>query len=389
MTGLLPTPVPAGHVAERAANLPGSELARLLVAAGELDIVNLAVGTPQFPLTPQPAMDAVLAAMRAGRNQYEAPEGAPELRERIARALTTPAHTDEITITSGATEGLCVALQSLVDPGDEVIVLEPFYENFLGAITLAGGVARFVPCHPPDWDFDRSGLRAAFGPRTRAVLLNTPNNPTGRLLRPDELHDIAALCEQWNVTVVSDEAYAGLVFDGAQHLSAADLPALRDRAIVVGSLSKSHAVSGWRLGYLRAPAARTAVLRRVHEATTNGTAAPLQAALGETGLLDGWARAQAHELGRLRDQTVRIFARLGIRFGPIEGGCFALGRIDAATTEDSATFSARLARERGVLLAPGRPFFRDRERADQYVRIAFNRPWSVLEQTEQRLHGRP
>ncbi|GGP76009.1 pyridoxal phosphate-dependent aminotransferase [Saccharothrix coeruleofusca] len=378
----------AGHTAQRARGLRDSELAKLL-RSSRSDVVNLAVGTPQFPETPGTAVGAAITALKTGRNQYELPLGEQALRERIASSLNSPADpSTEITVTAGATEGLCVALQSLVDPGDEVVVFEPFYENFLGTIALAGGVPRFVPLHEPDWHYDPADLRAAFGPRTRAVLLNSPSNPTGRALRYEELAEIAELCERWNAVAVSDEAYAGLVFGARRHLSAADVPGLRQRSIVVGSLSKSHAISGWRLGYLRAEAERTSILRRIHEVTTNGTAAPLQAAIGSVGLQPDWAARQAEALACLKDTAVALFERFGVGFETIEGGCFAFGRIDALTTEDSTAFCERLLRDFGILLAPGRPFFHNRARGDRYVRIAFNRPPAVWREVEARLFGR-
>ncbi|GHI09722.1 aminotransferase class I/II [Streptomyces cellostaticus] len=388
MTASAAPEAPARHIARRAQGLRDGALARLLSLAQEAGAADLAVGTPLLPATPPPVVDAAVSALRAGRNQYESPAGAAALRERIARSLSTPADPrTEITVTAGGTEALCVALQALVDPGDEVVVLEPFYENFLGAITLAGGVPRFVPLEPPLWRYDSRTLRRSFGPRTRVMLLNTPANPTGRALDLDELNEIAALCERWNTTVVSDEVYSSLVYDGARHLSVADVPALRDRSVVIGSLSKSHAVSGWRLGHLRAPADLTAVLRRVHEVTTSGTAAPLQAALGSTGLTDAGTSERLRQLQSARDRTVALFERLGLRFGSIQGGCFAFGRIDGVTDEDGETFAARLLREHGVLVAPGRPFFATAERARPYVRIAFNRPPDMLDDVERRLFG--
>jgi aminotransferase len=197
---------------------------------------------------------------------------------------------------------------------------------------------------------------------------------------------IAELCERWDVTVVSDEVYARLVFDGREHLSVADVPGLRERSIVIGSLSKSHAASGWRLGFLRADAERTAVLRRVHEVTTNGTAAPLQLAAGRADVFGaGWAPAA--ELAQRRDRARALFERLGLRFGPTDGGPFLFGDIRGVTDEPCDEYVRTLLTGSGVLIVPGSPFFADAQRGRHFVRIATNRPPEVLRAAERALLG--
>jgi aminotransferase len=272
-----------------------------------------------------------------------------------------------------------------VDPGDEVIVLEPFYENFLGAITLAGGVPKFVPLSPPDWRLDSRALAAAAGPRTRAIVLNTPSNPTGRMLSLEELNEIAGVCERWGVTVISDEVYSGLVFDGRVHVSVADVPRIRPYAIVVGSLSKSLAISGWRLGYLRAEAPYTQVLRRVHEVSTNGAAAPLQYGVGGAGVLRGDWWNPAAELAVRRDRMQSTLRKMGLRFWPADGGCFLFADISAVTDTDAHEYVRQLLDERAVLLVPGTGFFADPDRGRGYVRVAFNRALDILDAADRNL----
>ncbi|MBM0274441.1 pyridoxal phosphate-dependent aminotransferase [Micromonospora sp. STR1s_6] len=375
-------------MSERASQLQGSSLAELLVLARDRNAINLAVGTPSFPDTPQVLIEEAISALRSGYNQYEAPVGAASLRKEIAKSLNTPPDPEtEVTVTVGGTEALCIALLGSVDPGDEVIVLEPFYENFVSAIALAGAIPRFVRLRPPTWDFDPAELAAAFGPRTRAILLNTPSNPTGRMLSLDELNEIADLAERWDVTVISDEVYSHLVFDNRVHLSVSDVPRLRERGVVIGSLSKSLAVSGWRLGYLRAAADRTAVFRRLHEVTTSGTAAPLQLAAGRAGVVAGEWWRPAGELAVRRDLAIDIFTGLGLEIRPPDGGCFLFGDISRVTDENCNQFVARLLEENAVLLVPAAPFFADAERGRQFVRIAFNRSIETLEAARQNLSG--
>lgn len=372
--------------AARVRQLPDGGLVALLREGRAADVVDLAAGTPGAPRTSERLIEAACLAVRSGANQYEDPAGNAELRAQVADTFGTPADpATEITITVGASEALCVALMSTVDPGDEVIVLEPFYENFLGAVALAGGRPRFVPMYAPDWRFDPGELAAAFNRSTRAIVINTPTNPTGRVLDREELGQIAELCARWNVTVISDEVYAACVFDDRAHVSVADLPELRDRAIVIGSLSKSHAISGWRLGFLRADPVRTKALRDVHIATTSGAAAPLQRAAAAAGVLVPGAWDPAPQLRRLRDRTVEIFSGIGLACGRTEGGCYVMADIRPHTDLDCHAYVRELLAEAGVLIAPGGFFFADQRRGAPFVRIAFNRPPELLEAAARRL----
>jgi N-succinyldiaminopimelate aminotransferase len=375
----------AVRTAQRVGNLPTGGLAGLL-SGGHTGMVDLATGTPAAPLPPPVLLDKACVALLAGINQYANPIGNPVLREQIARSLAPQADPGtEITVTVGATEALTVALLATVDPGDEVIVFEPFFDNFLGAIALAGGVPRFVPMHAPGWRFDAAELAAAFGPRTKAILLNTPNNPTGHMLDRDELAAIAQLCEQWDVTVVSDEVYAAYTFDGRGHLSVADVPALAYRSIVLGSFSKSHAVSGWRTGFLRADAVRSRALRQVHVSVCGGTAAPLQQAIANAGVLEGSDWNPTPHLQELRDRAVGIFTGLGVDCGHTDGGCYVMADISSATDVDSARFTDQLREKLGVMVAPGTFFYADPRNGTRFVRIAFNKSPETLDEAAKRL----
>jgi aminotransferase len=329
---------------------------------------------------------AAVAALRGGHNQYEDPAGNPRLRALVAESLTTPADPDtEITITVGATEALCVALLCTVDHGDEVVVLEPCFENFRNAVAVAGGRSRLVRLRPPDWRFDPGELAAAFGPRTRAIVLNTPHNPTGRVLGRAELEQIAELCERWNTTVVCDEVYAAYTFGGRSHVSPADLARLRDRSIVVGSFSKSHAISGWRLGFLRAAPARTRLLRRVHVATTGGAAAPLQHAMVESNLLTRERWDPVRLLEERAEQAVTLIRGAGLGAIAPEGGCYVMADIRPVTGDDGQAFAARLLERAGVLVVPGAYFYADPADGAAFVRFAFNRPQETLADAAARL----
>ncbi len=371
----------------RTATLAGNSLTELFVLARARDTIDLAVGTPGYPSTSAGLIDEAAEAMRAGRNQYEYPAGELELRRAIADMLGDGADPDrEITVTAGATEALYIALLSTLDPGDEVVLFSPGYEQLAAAAALVGAQLRYVRLHAPDWRYDPAELAAAFTSRTRAVLLNTPANPTGRVLSRQELNEIGELCQRWDATVICDEVYRTFVFDGRPHVSVTEVPALADRNIVIGSFSKSHAVSGWRLGFVRSDPQRSETMRRVHELTTNGTAAPLQAAAGRAARavdLDEVCR----EMGSRRSMAQDVFGGIGMKFAPVEGGCFLLADISPLTggREDCKAFVYRMLDDAGVLLAPGTPFFADPADGQSYVRIAFNRQAETLREAERRI----
>ncbi|TDD92482.1 pyridoxal phosphate-dependent aminotransferase [Actinomadura rubrisoli] len=374
-------------VSARAARIPITGLAEVFILALTGAEVDLAIGTPRHPETPGELIEEAARALRSGHNQYEHPYGDVVLRQRIAESLAAPTDPDaELTITAGATEALFVALLGTVDPGDEVILFNPGFEQFSEAITLAGAVPRHVRLHPPEWRFDPAELAAAFTSRTRAVLLNTPSNPTGRVLTREEFDEIAELCERWNVTAICDEVYSAFVFDGRAHLSVADVPGLAERSVVIGSMSKSHAVSGWRLGFLRADPARTAAFRNVKSLTTLTAAVPLQVAAGRAAPSVDLAAAAA-EMAERRDVAQEIFSRMGMKFAPVEGGCYLFADISPLTGGEGGgmPFVRDLFERSGVLLAPGSAFYADPAQGEQYVRVAFNRPMETLRDAERRL----
>ena len=380
------SPAERSVISQRSAGVADSGLAEVFMLALSLDAVDLAIGTPGHPEASADMIEEAARAMRAGHNQYEHPMGDARLRRRIAESLSAATDPDtEITVTAGATEALYIALLASVDPGDEVVLFTPGFDQFAAAIKLVGAVPRYVSLQAPEWRFDPADLAAAFGPRTRAVLLNTPSNPTGRVLTREELDVIAELCEKWNVTAICDEVYSSFVFDGRRHVSVADVPGLAERSVVVGSLSKSHAVSGWRLGFLRADRVRTNAFRRVHALTTLGTAAPLQVAAGRVEWAD--QREASAQMARRRDLAQDIFSRLGMKFAPAEGGCFLFADISPITAgrTDSLTFVRELLDRSGVLLTPGFPFFASPDLGAQYVRVAFNRRTETLLEAERRL----
>lgn len=366
------------RVSRRVAGIRPLALAGLLPLAAASGAVDLALGVPP-DAPPAPAVDRAVLALRGGRNQYTPAAGLDELRAQIAAELarTRGASVDpqrHVTVTSGSAEGVLAALLAVTDPGDEVLMVEPFFEIYPGAVALCGAVPRYVPLTPGSWRLDPAVLRRAVTTRTRAVLLNTPHNPTGRVFGRAEVEAVRAVCAEYGLVCITDETYDSFVFDGDGPLSPWDLPDGRPRTVLVGSLSKSLRISGWRLGYCVAEEELTHGLRRAHEHLTLGAATPLQhgAAAGLAQLRGVDAAALHNRLVRRRDQLASGLARLGFGVTVPEGGWFLLADT-APLRWSSSRLAERLVREAGVLTAPGTAFFDDPTDGERWLRVCLVR----------------
>jgi len=260
------------------------EMTRLAL---EHNAVNLSQGFPDFA-APAEIKEAARQAIADDINQYAITWGAKALRDAIVEKFerTQGIRVDperEITICCGSTEAMMSAMMAIINPGDETVVLEPYYENYGPDAILSGATPRFVKLRPPDWTYDEKELAAAFGPRTKAIILNTPNNPTGKVFARAELEFIRDLCVRWNAFCITDEIYEHILYDGAEHISMAQIDGMRERTIVINGMSKTYSVTGWRVGWAIAPPEPTAAIRKVHDFLTVGAAAPLQQA-GATAL---------------------------------------------------------------------------------------------------------
>ena len=278
--------------------------------------VNLAQGFPDFPAPPE-VKRAACEAIEADINQYSITWGAKPFRDAIARyyerfyGLGIDPES-ELAVCCGATEGMAATMLALLNPGDELVVFEPFYENYWPDSQLSGARVRYVPLRPPNWTFDADELRAAFTPRTRAMVLNSPNNPTGRVFSVEELQIIAALCREFDALAITDEIYEHIVYDCARHVPIMTLPGMRERSVLVNSLSKTFSVTGWRVGWVIAPPALTSSIRKVHDFLTVGAAAPLQqAGIHALGLPDSYFRNLSATYERKRNLLLDILGRHG------------------------------------------------------------------------------
>ena len=358
--------------------------------------INLGQGSPDFD-PPSELVEAATEALRGKYNQYVPTWGLPELREAIAAKTArfygyTPDPMREVTVTCGVTEAVISALIGIVNPGDKVVVLEPAHENYHAGITFAGAEAIWVPIRPPEFAIDEAELRAAFAtPGVRAIIFNTPHNPSGRVFRREELALIAELCQQYDVVAISDEIYEHMVFDGLEHIPIATLPGMQERTITISGISKSYSVTGWRVGYTIAPAALTDALRKVHDFTTICAPAPLQkAAVVAMQLPQSYYQwLQSYYLER-RERMLRILCESGFVAPMPEGAYYTLADFSAIAQacgldDDDFAFSYWLIDNAGIGTVPGSSFYRsDPSLGRGRVRFAFPKCDATLDAVEAR-----
>jgi aminotransferase len=358
--------------------------------ARQYGAVNLAQGFPDFP-APEAVKAAAAAAVAGDVNQYAITWGAKSLRDAIAakagrdRGLAIDPES-EVTVTCGATEAMIATMLALVDPGDEVIVFEPFYENYGPDAVLCGAVPRFVPLRPPDWHFDGDELSAAFGPRTRAIVLNTPNNPTGKVFTRAEMETIAALCRHWDVLAITDEIYEHMLYDGAEHIAMATLDGMRERTVTINGLSKTYSVTGWRVGWTIAAAPLTAAIRKVHDFLTVGAPAPLQeAGAVALALPTSYYIELADAYRARRDFLLAALRGAGFTCFAPRGAYYIMTDIAAFGFRSDVDFSDWLVREIGVAPVPGSSFYSQPARGASQVRFCFPKRQATLAEAAGRL----
>ena len=369
-----------GRAADRIAGFGTAIFTEITALAVKHEAVNLGQGFPDFA-APDFVKQAAARHIRDDRNQYAASPGVPRLRAALAddwrrlypRARAVDPAT-EITVGSGATELLHDAVLATVNPGDEVIVFEPAYDAYAPDVTMAGGVARAVPLAPPDWRFDPERLAAAFGPRTRALILNTPHNPTGKVFSAAELEAIAGLCRRHDVLVISDEVYAEILFDGAAHVPIATLPEMFDRTITIGSMGKTFSVTGWKVGWAIAPPLLSTAVRAVHQFVTFTNSAPFQEALADVlpaAAGNGYYAQLRADYTRRRDLLAGVLRGAGLEPLPIGGAYFLLTDVGRLGFRDDGDFCRKLVTDIGVAAIPTSVFYARPESAPPVARFCF------------------
>jgi aspartate/methionine/tyrosine aminotransferase len=378
------------------------EMTRLALKHGA---VNLSQGFPDFA-APAEIKEAARQAISDDINQYAITWGAKPLRDAVVEKFerTQSVAYDperEVTICCGSTEAMMSAMMAIINPGDEIVVFEPFYENYGPDAILSGAAPRFVRMQPPsaknpDWWFDRDELAAAFGPRTKALILNTPNNPTGKVFHRGELEFIRDLCVRWNAYCVTDEIYEHILYDQTEHISMAQIEGMRDRTIVINGMSKTYSVTGWRVGWALAPPEATQAIRKVHDFLTVGAAAPLQQA-GAKALRSpqSYYENLAAAYARKRERLLKILETAGFTVYKPRGAYYIMTDISAfhfpadderflAPTRDVA-FAKYLVQEIGVACVPGSSFYNDAQDGASQVRFTFCKKEETLAAAEQKL----
>ena len=364
------------------------EMNRLAVNAGA---VSLAQGFPDFPCPPE-LKAAVTAAVDADINQYAITWGSKPLRDAIA--TSTPRQfpgwgtidpETQVTVTCGATEAMIAAMLGLLDPGDEIVIFEPYYENYGPDAILAGAMPRYVTLHEPDWSIDPAELRAAFGARTRGIVVNSPHNPTGKVFSRAELELIAGLCQEFDVLAFTDDIYEHIVFEG-EHIPLATLPGMAERTVSIHSMSKTYSVTGWRIGWAIAPVDLSVGIRRVHDFLTVGAAAPLQAAaIVALHFPDAYYDELVAGYRARRDALVPPLRAAGFRVHEPAGAYYVMTDIRDLTDEDDVTFAMRLIREPGLAAVPGSSFFSEPSLGRTKLRFAFPKRLETLAAAAERL----
>ena len=380
------------RVSQKSLRFTESVIREMTRLANQHGAVNLSQGFPDFA-APEEIKQAAARAVAADVNQYAITWGAKSLRDALVakQQRFTGLRFDperEITVCCGATECMASVMLALVDPGDEVIVFEPFYENYGPDAILSGAVPRFVRLREPDWSFDPAKLAAAFNARTRAVVVNTPNNPTGKVFSRVEMEQIAALCMKWDVVCVTDEIYEHILYDGAEHVSMAALDGMRERTVTISGLSKTWSVTGWRIGWCLAPADLTNAIRKVHDFLTVGAPAPLQeAAAVALSMPADYFRRLADGYRERREFLVPALERAGFKpFAP-RGAYYVMTDISGFGFPDDVAFARWLVAEGGVAAVPGSSFYSDPAAGSQRLRFHFARKRETLEAAAERLQS--
>ena len=362
-------------------------MTRLAIRA---NAVNLAQGFPDFA-APVYIKEAAIAAINADINQYSVTWGAKPLRDAIAaryrHAYQLEVDPDrEITVVCGATEGMISALLGTIDPGDEVIVFEPYYENYDPDIKLCGATRKMVSLLAPDWSFDPEELRRAFSTRTRAIIINTPNNPTGKVFNLQELELIAALCQEHDALAITDEIYEYITYDGAHHIPIITLPGMRNRSILVNSMSKTFSVTGWRVGWVIAAPGVMDSIRKVHDFVTVAAASPLQQACAMAmGMSDDYFNGLSAEYAERKAMLVGLLTNAGFRCFDPKGAYYVMTDISAFGFPDDFAFGHHLLGNIGVAGVPGSSFYANPKHGAQQMRFCFCKKFETLQAAGDRL----
>jgi aspartate/methionine/tyrosine aminotransferase len=389
-------PTPSKHfLSDKVSHFTESVIREMTRQAMLYGAVNLAQGFPDFP-APHEIKQAAQQAIAADVNQYAITWGAKNLRDAIARQMGIwqgiPVDPEKnITVCCGSTEAMISTLLAVSNAGDEVVIFEPFYENYGPDSILSGAKPKFVKLRPPttddaEWTFDEKELRRAFDKHTKAVILNTPNNPTGKVFTREELELIRDLCVQFDVLAITDEIYEHILYDGTQHISLAALDGMYDRTVTINGMSKTYSVTGWRVGWAVAPEKITNAIRKVHDFLTVGAPAPLQeAGAAALALPHDYYTRLAEGYRVRRDHLMPHLSAAGFKCYRPRGAYYVMTDISAFRHKDDVSFAKYLVQQVGIACVPGSSFYRDPRDGAHQVRFAFCKKPETLERAARQL----
>ena len=377
-------------VSNRTSGFTESVIREMTRLAMEKGAINLAQGFPDFS-APEDIKQAAQQAIADDFNQYAITWGAKPFRDAIAAKSRKWYGLDydperEITVCCGSTEGMIASMLAITNPTDEIIIFEPYYENYGPDTFLCGAQRKLVSLRPPDWTFDPDELRLAFSGKTKAIILNSPNNPTGRVFGRAELMVIAELCQEFDALAITDEIYEHILYDSASHIPIATLPGMRERSVLVNSMSKTYSVTGWRVGWVLAAPDLTDSIRKVHDFLTVGAAAPLQqAGVLALNLPDSYYQKLAHDYQSRRDMLLGVLEGAGFRCFRPDGAYYIMTDIRDFGFSDDYAFVRHMIDQAGVAAVPGSSFFADSHAGNELIRFCFCKKYETLEEARIRL----
>lgn len=377
-------------ISDKADRFSESVIREMTRQANLYGAVNLSQGFPDFA-APEEIKQAACDAILADINQYAITWGAKNFRNAIAEKASWYLGLEvdperHVTVTCGSTEAMIAAMMAITNPGDEVVVFEPFYENYGPDAILSGATPRYVTLHMPDWSFDEDELAAAFNNNTKAIIINTPNNPTGKVFSREEMEFIAKLCQKWDVIAITDEIYEHILFNGKQHIAMASIDGMKDRTITINGLSKTYSVTGWRVGYTIAREDITTAIRKVHDFLTVGAAAPLQEA-GAVALRFSptyYEKLQT-TYAEKRQRILGVLKDVGFKTADPDGAYYVMTDISAFGYDNDLEFARYMVKEIGVAVVPGSSFYHDPKLGSHQVRFTFCKKDETLTKAEERL----
>jgi len=377
-------------VSNRASGFTESVIREMSRIAAEAGAVNLAQGFPDFS-APEEIKRAAETAIQTDINQYAVTWGAKPFRDAIVAKYKKWYGLDydperEITVCCGSTEGMVASMLAVTNPGDEVIIFEPYYESYGPDTLLCNAERKLVKLHAPDFTFDPQELRRAFSPKTKAIILNSPNNPTGRVFSRAELELIAELCQEFDALAITDEIYEHILYDAASHIPIATLPGMRERSVLINSMSKTYSVTGWRVGWVLAAPDLTDSIRKVHDFLTVGAPAPLQqAGVVALNMPDSYYEKLASDYQGRRDMLLGVLEGAGFRCFKPAGAYYIMADIAGFGFADDYAFVRHMVEQAGVAAVPGSSFFLDSDAGSSIIRFCFCKKYETLEEAAVRL----